>query len=381
VSDVNRLHSLDAARGLAALAIVVWHWQHIYMIGGGKLATTDIQPFYAVLFPLYDHGWLAVEFFFTLSGFIFFWLYGQRIADKSLTPRAFWVARFSRLYPLHFIALLLVAGMQLNLLANGHESFVYDGTTPFNFVMNMLFLQHFLPFFTFNGPEWSVGVEIILYVLFFFYCTIFKPHWWLPLLAYTALGIWVVSSQSTLGRGIVGFFAGGLAYEAWRTLRDRPTADRYASALAVFAGLAWAYCVFESKTHALTYWLDGLEYTGQWWVEMAFRVGLVPLTVLALALNESRGIRFWRKLSPLGDLTYAIYLLHFPLQLVMALAVLRFGMPLAPLQSPLAMVIFMVVLIGISIASYRWVERPAQTWLRHRLVRVKEPEQAVTVVG
>lgn len=364
--EPKRLHSLDAARGIAALAVVVWHWQHMYLIGGGTLDDRTIQPFYNLLFPLYHWGWLAVEFFFTLSGFVFFWLYGQRINGKSLGLGGFSLARFSRLYPLHFITLLIIAVLQVNLMAKGHDSFVYGGANWPNFVLNLLFLQYFAPGWTFNGPEWSVGVEIILYALFFLYCRLLKPGWIVPLLACTAIGLWVMTTQWALGRGIIGFFAGGVVYEAWRRLRDRPAMAPFVTPLTAVTAALWVYTIIEAKFHPLTSMLDSLNVTGWWWVEMSFRLGLVPLTVLALALHESHGARFWQKLSPIGDLTYALYLWHFPLQLAIASAVMLGGVPLAPIQTPLGFLAFFAVLIAISIASYRFIERPAQTWLRDR---------------
>lgn len=366
MTELKRLHSLDAARGIAALAVVVWHWQHMYLIGGGKLGDRTIQPFYELLFPLYQYGWLAVEFFFTLSGFVFFWLYGQAISRKSLGLGKFWLARFSRLYPLHFITLLVIAAMQVNLMANGHDSFVYGGTTWPNFILNLLFLQYFIPGWTFNGPEWSVGVEILLYVLFCLYCRLLKPHWIVPLLGAVIIGLWVMQTQWALGRGIIGFFAGGLVYEAWRRLRDLQWMRPLVTPIFGLTVALWLYALVEAKYHPLTTWLNSFGVIGWWWIEMSFRLGLVPLTVFALALHESHGATFWQKLSPIGDLTYALYLWHFPLQLAIASAVMLGGVPLAPIQTPFGFLAFFTVLIAISILSYRFIERPAQAWIRDR---------------
>ena len=53
------------------------------------------------------------------------------------------------------------------------------------------------------------------------------------------------------------------------------------------------------------------------------------------------------------------------------------GIALAPIQSPVGFLAFFAVLIAISIASYRWIERPAQTWIRDRVsprrVEVEKP--------
>jgi peptidoglycan/LPS O-acetylase OafA/YrhL len=365
--DTKRLHALDAARGLAALAVVLWHWQHMYLIGGGKLADRTLQPFYALLYPFYEAGWLAVEFFFTLSGFVFFWLYGERIAAGTLSVRAFWVARFSRLSPLHLVALLVVAALQGLLLASGHQSFVYGGTTLPNFVLNLLFLQYFIHGWTFNGPEWSVGVEVLLYGLFFIYCRFVKPSWTIPLLAMVGLGFWLMWVDWGLGRGLLGFFAGGIVWLAWRALVGRGLNARWVGVLLAAVLALWIIGVVELGTHPIADWLNSLGLQGWRWLENTFRLVLVPLTVLALALHEGTGVTFWRHLSPLGDLTCALYLLHFPLQLLLAVGVTLWGLPVEPFQSPFGLIGYLATLIGLSVLSYHWLERPAQTWLRSRL--------------
>lgn len=373
LAETNRLHSLDAARGLAALAVVVWHWQHVYLIGEGKAVDVTAQPFFPLLFAFYQAGWLAVEFFFTLSGFVFFWLYGQAISEQKLSVRKFAVARFSRLYPLHFVTLVLIAGMQWLLLGTGHQSYVYGGNTIGNFLLNLLFLQYFVHGWTFNGPEWSVGVEVLLYGMFFVYCRIVRPNWVLPLLATIALGWWVMYQDWGLGRGILGFFAGGLAYEAWRQLRTQPLARHLSLPLLVVVLTLWVLGIAELQTHAIATWLNGMNLEGWRWLENFFRVALVPLTVLALALHESQGARFWRPLSPLGDLTYGLYLWHFPLQLVMALAFTFFGVSASSLQSPAAFLGYLLALIAVATFSYTFIERPAQNWLRDLLTTKAAP--------
>ena len=111
---MKRLHALDTLRGVAALAIVVWHWQHFYAISGVWQAgwQRTAQPLYWVLKPLYDAGWAAVDLFFALSGFIFFWLYAPAIRERAMGLGKFAWLRFSRLYPLFFVTLIVAAILQ-----------------------------------------------------------------------------------------------------------------------------------------------------------------------------------------------------------------------------------------------------------------------------
>ena len=110
----ERLHALDALRGAAALAVVFWHWQHFGAMGPVEQSLErNLQPQYEVFRIFYDHGWLAVDLFFSLSGFIFFWLYSQTISQHRIGPTRFFILRFSRLYPLHIATLLFVTIAQI----------------------------------------------------------------------------------------------------------------------------------------------------------------------------------------------------------------------------------------------------------------------------
>src|ERR1700675_2139648 len=101
--DMRRLHSLDSLRGLAALSVVFWHWQHFYALTGRWQPgwQRSSEPLYEFFRPLYDEGWAAVDLFFPLSGFIFFWLYGESIRERRIVASEFALLRFSRLWPLH----------------------------------------------------------------------------------------------------------------------------------------------------------------------------------------------------------------------------------------------------------------------------------------
>ena len=98
----RRLYTLDISRGLAALAVVLWHWQHFgfkgYIPGPGFVR--EDQPLYSVLKLFYKYGSMGVPYFFMLSGFIFFWLYSAAIQSRTIGLYQFSVQRFSRTLPL-----------------------------------------------------------------------------------------------------------------------------------------------------------------------------------------------------------------------------------------------------------------------------------------
>jgi peptidoglycan/LPS O-acetylase OafA/YrhL len=70
----KHLHTLDILRGLASLAVVLYHYQHFYYVAPGALAPGFVWsalPLYSLFWPFYQWGFLAVKVFFVLSGFVF----------------------------------------------------------------------------------------------------------------------------------------------------------------------------------------------------------------------------------------------------------------------------------------------------------------------
>jgi len=341
MESARRFYLLDALRGIAALSVVVWHWQHFYPQGAMPFHRAE-QPYFWLLLPLYREGPRAVDLFFCLSGFVFHWLYGQDIARRAISGREFFLRRFSRLYPLHFATLIFVAAA---FLAFGPHIYQSDA---YHFGLNVLLASSigFEKGYSFNGPSWSVSVEMLLYAVFFVACR------WLPSRLLTcalgiAAGLALWNVHEPVARGLVSFFAGGLVYLAFaRMPRLGGAVLLRVVALLWLATLAQMYAgFFETPS----------------WVASAWTLGvLFPSSVLALALAETPGRRAAMPVAFLGDISYSVYLLHFPLQLV------AIDLHL-PMQNAAAMPAFFIVLLVAAAASRRYLERPAQSWLRGAL--------------
>jgi peptidoglycan/LPS O-acetylase OafA/YrhL len=116
---VPHFYFVDLLRGLSAVAVLVWHYQHFYWTPTSGLDINfSREPLYFLLKAFYTNGYWAVEFFWMISGFVFAHIYAQKTFDAV----TYFTNRFSRLYPLNFATLLLVAGLQqLSLLITGHE--------------------------------------------------------------------------------------------------------------------------------------------------------------------------------------------------------------------------------------------------------------------
>ena len=106
---MERFYLLDIARGVAAIVVAIFHYKLFYAYNlSSENFVIQNQPFYDYIKLIYEYGWIAVQFFFLLSGFIFFKLYLNKIKRKNLSFYNFLILRISRLYPLHFITLVIV---------------------------------------------------------------------------------------------------------------------------------------------------------------------------------------------------------------------------------------------------------------------------------
>ena len=379
-----RFYELDILRGVAAVMVVVFHYKHFLLISDSLGFDVAHLPFSVVLGPLYVYGQFFVELFFSISGYVFFWLYATAIADRHTSGGTFFVARFARLYPLYFATLMFVAaGQGLYLLLYGH-TFIYHTNTPGYFILNLFMVHEWLPYaaMSFNGPSWSISVEVFLYLLFFGLC-LSRLNTWYAIVTVIGLGIafkLVFAAQaSDFGRGVPSFFLGGLVYHIVKYLRD----DRHAQwGRALATGLAWVL----PPLWVLTYvagagWLTPVSAGWPAPVNLAistdgFVFFVLPASLLFLGLRRGA----WRaqvlqperlhRIAWVGDISYSLYLLHFPLQLsvMLVMAQLPDATRAGVFGSPVFFIAFFAIAIGLSWLSFTYFEMPMRRWVKLRII-------------
>jgi peptidoglycan/LPS O-acetylase OafA/YrhL len=380
---MKRLYSLDAIRGLAALSIVFWHWQHFFSVSGAYPESWDrtTQPFYGLFRALYLQGWAAVDLFFALSGFVFFWLYREAIRDERIKAGQFALYRFSRLWPLVALTLLAVLGLQSLFHDATGEFFVFPADSWGRFTANLFVVQQWLPpniEQTFNGPAWTVSVEAGLYVLFFVLCR-FGMNGPKTALIVALIGILLFRWNWFIARGLIGFFLGGYAYFVVERVRLRKDARRVSLILAGVALALWAFVFVETlygPLHNALYALAGsispkvgelyIGYNGELF-HLAYIFAVIPVSVAALALSEVVLNVFgpvYRRLTFLGDISYSTYMLHFPLQIACAVAAVHYGLEYQAFMHGYVMLGFYTVLIGLGSLSFFCFEKPVQKLIR-----------------
>ena len=166
----EHLYLIDICRGIAAYCIVIFHYRIFYNPNINLSSfERNQQPFYYILSPAYEFGWIAVQFFFTISGFIFYYLYLYKIQNNKILWKDFFILRFSRLYPFHFITLNFVLILYLIFTLNHLISFQFSEINIKHYFLNLLLVSSwgFENNASFNTPSWSISIEVLLYILFF----------------------------------------------------------------------------------------------------------------------------------------------------------------------------------------------------------------------
>jgi peptidoglycan/LPS O-acetylase OafA/YrhL len=365
---ITRLHWLDILRGVASLSIVLWHWQHFFMHGyfedafkNNEVAIRNTYPLYRFLRPFYGQGWRAVQLFFTLSGFIFFWLYSEKIASRKINFKKYLFFRITRLYPLHWLTLFVVIFVQLWLHHLEGAYFVYKNHGFGAFISNFMLVSNwFSSSFAFNGPSWSVSVEMLLYILFFCLCYIGLNRWW-SLIVFIFIGYLLRGSVvDQVGSGIMSFFMGGIVFYLYHWINNN----------VVIQKKLWISLVLLLTILFLpVYWRYFLNRDLPFYF---FELCLFPAILLTIALIEtSLGAGIGKRLSFIGDISFSCYLWHFPLQIIFVIAADALGWGRSVFYSPATLGLFYLVLIGISVVSYYKFEYPVQNYLRKRFASPK----------
>jgi peptidoglycan/LPS O-acetylase OafA/YrhL len=373
VQSSGELPGIEILRFVSALAVVLWHYQHFFFSGPYDDAAAQLLrphlPAFGALSPFYLHGSAAVQVFWTISGFVFYWVYSERIATTKVGVFEFGVRRFSRLYPLHIATLLLVAVLQTAYSATHSASFIYEGNGYPQFIYQLFFASNWFQWqaYSFNGPIWSVSAEILIYFAFFAVVRIFGAG--LVVASTSALAFYLIQESPNwqAATGLSGFvfscgvyfFVGGIAAKLWRYGFSLPVAICIGAA----AVLAWHFGLTKSR--------DAL------FLPLAFCLVIV-FAQIDLFLSR----RILNPVLVFGNATYSSYLLQFPLQLAIVIAVDALGYSRMIFLNPLLLCAYVVTVVMISLAAYHWFEMPAQGWLRRRLTRPDlAPTQAHDLSG
>jgi peptidoglycan/LPS O-acetylase OafA/YrhL len=307
VPQRHRFYILDGLRGIAAVLVVLFHVPLV------------LRPW----LPDFN-GWLAVDFFFCLSGFVIAFSYEEKLRSGMSFGR-FLIIRLIRLYPLYFFGLLLGVA---SVLVSAHSGFLAGKVSLREIVLMSLvglvlapnFVVHWpIPcYFPLDAPAWSLCFEILANVAFavllrlrltstaFFAC-----------LSVLCFGLWVYGAHA-LGLSLdLGYFtptfflglarAGGsfclgvLVFRLHNYTRRAGGAGQQ--------GWVWPAIITMVLIGAL---LNPFSFSSSSLYQIVVVAVLFPVIVL-LGARNTLPERFSKACSVLGDLSYPLYILHFPI--------------------------------------------------------------------
>jgi peptidoglycan/LPS O-acetylase OafA/YrhL len=351
-----RLTHIDLARGVAALAVVLVHYRWLFEPPlWNNPDTAVLLPLYALLWPFYEYGGVAVQAFWVLSGVVFAVTYCR--SDVSFSLRDFAVRRFSRLYPLHLATLLLVAAIQTLSFSLFGKHQVYDNNDAYHFFLQLFFASSwgFQVGDSFNGPIWSVSVEIIAYAMFAAYVLAASRNG-LVALAIAVVGIlwWLASDNSIVY--CFGLFFLGVAV----SLGVTGLAKRMAGGSLLRLGIA-----FLALSVLVAVGVVQSGRAGQ--LATVLTTICLPMAIAGLMCLDVSRPPVPRSLHWIGAITYATYLTHMPILMLMKMTMAALGWQDAASKTA-TLAVFCGAVIAVSIPVYRYFELPAQHWLRTLLL-------------
>lgn len=339
------LKALTGARGVAAWLVVLFHLR--FMLPGLGGATGPLS-----------YGYLAVDFFFVLSGFVIWLTYAERLrAEGTAGIPDFLKRRVARVWPLHLFMLggALVFALALAMV-NRPDWAQYP---PAELPLHILLLQNWglTDRLTWNVPAWSISCELAAYLLFPFLAMAVDwrklpvPVLLAAMLAIAAAvwAIFALAGATVLGEAItsigvlrcLGEFAlGTITCALWQRWREAPLVP-------ALAATAAGVLLIAANALAL------LPQTATLPLAFAALVLVLALTSgLRGNLLESGPVHY------LGEISYATYLGHWMLWMGYKLVFIHdhdMGWPLFAL--------FVAMTLAASVLLYHWVERPAQKWI------------------
>lgn len=344
----KNIGELESLRGLAALLVVMFH-------APGWNSGKEFINFVA-------NGYLMVDLFFVLSGFVIYRAYGSRLVNAEEVWR-FQFLRLARLYPVHLLFFIF---------------FVVTTATPFwethwdAFFEQLFLLQAIGPTgnaITFNYPAWSISVEFYTYLIFALIIWILPVRKVWMISALTILALMGLLTEYTFGfadllRCWSGFFMGCLCAQlvdnvSWKW-------PSWSSLVAfIFLGLFlqfkpsknWDCLIYVlSSLLILTLFFTKKNVVKQilnlplliWVGEISYSLYMAQLAVIYLSTEFLA--RAWRALPLISKLQEYLGI--------------SFLDPHTGFEIMLRFIAFFLLLFLVSWLSYVWVERPCRLWSR-----------------
>jgi len=352
------LIGLDLLRFLLSVSILIVHFPFFStpFINMGAVDKT-VLPFAGFLKLIYQYGGLAVETFWMISGVIFFYFYLNVIQDKKISFLHFMGLRFSRLYPLHLVTLISIAFLQYLYFKKFGTTFIYGNNDILHLVLNIFMISFWNAKFglSFNGPFWSVSVEIFVYMIFFLltFTGLFKKGRNFILIALLFFCFYCLGIISPFYDCLFYFFAGCLLAQFFNKI--------HFGWLTVI--LSFAFLLIMAK-----YQLPELRNNFYFIriLDLMIKTGVFTFLIVSFSRIFSRVDFNWKNiLREMGNMTYSIYMIHVSICILMILLFNQHGIEFY--NNNLFFLLYLVFTCLLGYLFYRFFELPVQNWIRFKI--------------
>jgi len=347
---MKKFYYIEILRFIAALSVLIFHYQHFFQPFSSVsqtdyLANKTLQPFYTLLEIFYNYGHYGVPLFWTISGFVFAFVYLG--SQKNTSGKSFFINRFARLYPLHFATLLIVALLQIvsNKYVSNYQIYQYNDL--YHFFLNIFFVSGwgFTEGYSFNYPIWSVSVELIIYLVFFIFISNLNKYKikFLFLLYLILLGVDKLGLDGG-DENIKSIFI--------------DCAKLFFSGTFVF----FLYERFKNKLYLilLSVLLILLSWVGNFKLFLFFPAILLFFAAIEIFMHDKAK----RTFEFFGNLTYALYLLHIPVQIIIILIFNYFNIMDEIFLNNYFFILYLLLMIVLSFVSFKFYEKPINNKIR-----------------
>ncbi|MEH2176858.1 acyltransferase family protein [Nostoc sp.] len=375
----KHIKSLTSLRGIAALVVVIHHFSYYGLPKTGSTLSAYTNFF--------QNGYLWVDFFFILSGFIMTHVYAKTFCLKLNLKnyRSYLFSRFARIYPLHIFIISLFVGLEVvKLLLLNTSAFTgkFNLTALFS---NIFLLQAFdikcpplLWCNTYwNEPAWSISVEFFIYSIFpTLLLILLKNNSKIDLIIYIST-LFCILLLITFTRGnldtIIGIpsiarcglecILGIITYKIYHYHIGNYKKYFHLNFLAIIA-ITWIILIMH-------YYWHHFRNIHDWLILPAF-----SLLILAVSINNNSVISKILNsglMLYIGTISYSIYMVHWFVQELLKLFWFYkfhdvFGKEFTEYQSLTSLGVFLMIVLLAASLTYRYVEVPARNYLKSTIL-------------
>ncbi|MFC3578492.1 acyltransferase family protein [Streptomyces yaanensis] len=290
----SRLYAVDGIRLIAALMVAVHHYAGTRRVDqpGNLIWDRPVSDIMPTVFHFAAYGWIGVEIFFVISGFVIC------MSCWGRTPRQFFVSRVIRLYPAYWCAIVFTTVVLMALPG------VWERMRLRDILLNFTMLQSGSGVRNVDGVYWTLWSELRFYLLFLLvvatgltyrkvvlFCCVWGAAAMLAPVAEVPLLDLVAGPEAAW------YFIAGLALYLMH---------RFGQDLLLWGILAMSWLMGQRE---LGQRIDEVEHVSGWrGAVLIFTVFLLVMVAIALGLTDR--VR-WKWLVTAGSLTYPLYLMHY----------------------------------------------------------------------